>query len=144
MANMVNIEDHKDFIGEIKHLIISSQDKAIRAVDFERVVLYWNIGKRIFDEVQKGKERADYGKKIIKNLSQELEPIYGSGYSYRQLYLFLQFYKVFPIANALRSQLNWSQYRLLIRMNDNDKREFYINESVKNLWSARALRYEKK
>ena len=139
MASIANVEDNKDFIGEIKHLIVSSQDKAIRAVDFARVVLYWNIGKRIFDEVQKGKERADYGKKIIKNLSYELEPLYGSGYSYRQLYLFLQFYKVFPIVNAVRSQLNWSQYKLLIRIDDNDKREFYINESIKNSWNGREL-----
>lgn len=139
MSNIVNSKNHKDFIGEIKHLILTSQDKAIRAVDFERVALYWNIGKKIFDEVQKGKDRAIYGKQIIKTLSVELEPLYGSGYSIRQLELMRQFYRVFTNTNTLYSQLNWSQYKLLIRLNDKDKREFYIGESVKNLWSARAL-----
>lgn len=101
--------------------------------------MYWNIGLRIVEEEQGGKLRAEYGKSIIRNLSNELEPIYGSGYSVRQLELMRQFYKYFPNTNAVRSQLNWSQYRLLIRIDDNDKREFYINESVKNLWSGREL-----
>ncbi len=74
-----------------------------------------------------------------KNLSKEIEPLYGSGYSYRQLYLFLQFYKTFPKVNALRSLLNWSQYKLLIRISDKDKRAFYIAESIKNSWSGREL-----
>lgn len=77
---------------DVKNLITSSQQKAIRAIDFERVLLYWNIGKRIYEEVQGGDDRAEYGKSIIKNLSDELELVYGSGYSYRQLYLFLQFH----------------------------------------------------
>lgn len=86
-----------------------------------------------------GKDRADYGKQLIKNLSIDLEPIYGSGYSVRQLELMRQFYRVFPIANTVRSQLNWSQYKLPIRIEDEDKREFYIHESIKNNWSARQL-----
>lgn len=124
---------------DIQHLILLSQEKAIRSVDFERVMLYWNIGKRLFEEIQGGKERANYGKQVIKTLSLELEPLYGSGYSYRQLYLFLQFYKSFPIVNAVRSQLNWNQYKLLIRIEDTDKKEFYIYESIKNSWSSREL-----
>lgn len=125
--------------NDIKNLIATSQEKAIRAVDYQRVLLYWNIGKRIFEEVQGGEARAEYGKSIIKNLSNELEPVYGSGYSFRQLYLFVQFYKTFPIVNTLYSQLNWSQYKLLIRIEDDVKREFYIAESTKNLWSKRDL-----
>lgn len=125
--------------NDIKNLIATSQEKAIRAVDYQRVLLYWNIGKRIFEEVQGGEARAEYGKSIIKNLSNELEPVYGSGYSFRQLYLFVQFYKTFPIVNTVCSQLNWSQYKLLIRIEDDVKREFYIAESTKNLWSKRDL-----
>jgi len=132
-------ENIKALSQEVQRLINNSKDKAIRAVDFERVILYWSIGKRIFEEIQGGKERADYGKHIIKNLSIDLEPIYGSGYSVRQLELMRQFYKYFPNTNAVHSQLNWSQYRLLIRIENSDKREFYINESIKNLWSGREL-----
>ncbi|MDD5373079.1 MAG: PDDEXK nuclease domain-containing protein [Sulfurimonas sp.] len=125
--------------NDIKNLIASAQEKAIRTVDYQRVLLYWNIGKRIFEEVQGGEARAEYGKSIIKNLSSELEPVYGSGYGVRQLELMRQFYRIFPIANTLYSQLNWSQYKLLIRLEDDVKREFYIAESVKNLWSKRDL-----
>lgn len=137
----MNIQNKKiiTLTQDVKTLIATSQQKAIRAIDFERVLLYWNIGKRIYEEVQGGDDRAEYGKSVIKNLSDELEPNYGSGYSYRQLYLFVQFNKAFPIVNALRSQLSWTQYKLLIRVDDNDKREFYIAESTKNNWSSREL-----
>ncbi len=101
--------------------------------------LYWHIGRYIFEDEQQGKERAEYGKYIVKYLSQNLTPTYGSGFSTRQLYQSIQFYKTFPIVNALRSQLNWTQYRLLIRIEEEDKRTFYIAESVKNHWTSRQL-----
>ena len=63
-----------------------------------------------------GKDRADYGTYLIKNLAKQLEPEYGSGFSVRQLEMCRQFYRLYPIANALRSQLNWTQYRLLIQI----------------------------
>jgi predicted nuclease of restriction endonuclease-like (RecB) superfamily len=135
---MSNIQNN-NLAQDIRNLIINSQEKVIRAVDNERVVLYWNIGKRIFKEIQGGEDRAEYGKSIIKNLSNDLTPVYGSGYSVRQLELMRQFYKIFPNTNALYSQLSWSQYKLLIRLEDNDKREFYIAESTKNNWSGREL-----
>ena len=124
---------------DIKNLISSSQETAIKAVDTQRVILYWNIGKRIYKELQGGKDRADYGKQIIKTLSLDLAPVYGSGYSVRQLELMRQFYRTFPNTNTVYSQLNWSQYKLLIRIDDSDKREFYIAESIKNIWSKREL-----
>jgi predicted nuclease of restriction endonuclease-like (RecB) superfamily len=126
-------------ISDIKQIIEQSRESAIRSVDFARVQMYWQIGKRIFIEEQQGKERADYGKLLIKTLANTLEPEFGSGFSFRQLYLFVQFYRTFPIVNALRSQLNWTQYKLLIRMESEDKREFYIAESVKNTWTSRQL-----
>ena len=85
--------------------------------------MYWNLGKRIFEEEQQGKERADYGKYIIRNLSKRLAPEYGGGFSVRQLEQSRQFYRTYPIANTVRSQLNWSQYRRLIQIEDPDKRE---------------------
>lgn len=94
-------------ITDIKSIIAESKERAIRAVDHHRTLMYWHIGKRIFEEEQEGKERADYGKYLTKYISQELEPEYGSGYSRRQIELFRQFYRTFPIANAVRSQLSW-------------------------------------
>lgn len=99
--------------------------------------MYWNLGKRIFEEEQQGKERADYGAYIVKSLAEKLEVEYGSGFGKRQLEQSRQFYRVYPIANALRSQLNWTQYRLLIQISDPDKREYYELESVNNSWTAR-------
>ena len=136
---MKDIATTTTLLNDIQSLIENAQDKVIRAVDTQRVMLYWNIGQRIYEELQDGKDRADYGKQLLRTLSSDLEPMFGSGYSVRQLELMRQFYKVFPNANTLHSQLNWSQYKLLIRIEDDDKREFYIAESIKNSWSSRAL-----
>lgn len=126
-------------IQDIKQIIAQARENAVRAVDFQRVLMYWHIGKRIFEQEQQGQERADYGAYLIKTLAKELEPEFGSGFGRRQLELFRQFYRAFPIANALRSQLNWTQYRQLIQISDSDKREFYLAESCKNNWSSRQL-----
>jgi predicted nuclease of restriction endonuclease-like (RecB) superfamily len=131
--------ENKDLLQKIVSLIEEAKENAIRSVDFHRVQLYWHIGRYIFEDEQQGKERAEYGKYIVKYLSQNLTPTYGSGFSTRQLYQSIQFYKTFPIVNALRSQLNWTQYRLLIRIEEEDKRTFYIAESVKNHWTSRQL-----
>jgi len=135
MSNLIS----KEFVSLIKKTILNAQKNAVRAVDTERVLLYWNLGKHIIEEEQKGKERADYGTFLLKNLSVELIKEFGTNYSYRQLSLFRQFYKTFPIVSTLRTQLNWSQYKLLIRLDDEDKRTYYIEESCKNNWSARQL-----
>ena len=101
--------------------------------------MYWAIGKRISEKEQQGKERADYGKYIIRNLSKEIEPLYGSGFGVRQLELSRQFYRTYPNANTLCSQLNWSQYKLLIAIPDPEKREYYQLEAVNECWSKRQL-----
>ena len=87
--------------------------------------MYWNIGKRIFEEEQEGKDRADYGSYLIKNLANNLIPEYGKGFSVRQLERSRQFYRLYPIASALRTQLNWNQYKQLISISDPDKKEYY-------------------
>lgn len=130
---------NQQFINEIKKIISQSQENAIRAVDFQRVLMYWHIGKRIFEEEQQGKARADYGTYLIQFLAEALEPEFGSGFSYRMLNLYRQFYRTFPIVNTLYSQLSWSQYKLLLRIEDVSKRDFYIAESVKNNWTVRQL-----
>ncbi|MCW9698825.1 MULTISPECIES: PDDEXK nuclease domain-containing protein [unclassified Avibacterium] len=126
-------------ITDIKQIIAQSRENAVRAVDFQRVLMYWHIGKRIFEEEQQGQARADYGSYLIKSLAKQLQPEFGTGFSARQLERYRQFYRTFPIATALRTQLNWTQYKSLISINDPDKREFYIAESIKNNWSSRQL-----
>jgi hypothetical protein len=105
-------------IQYIKLIIGQARTQAVRSVGFHRVEMYWKLGERIFEEEQQGKERADYGAYLIRNLATELEPEFGSGFSYRQLNWCRQFYRFYPIVNALRSQLNWTQYRMLIQIED--------------------------
>ena len=125
------------FCEDIRSIIIESQNNAIRSVDHHRVLMYWRIGERTFVEEQRGEERAKYGEQLLKNLAAKLENEFGSGFSYRQLAYARKFYRVYPIVNALRSQLNWSQYRLLISLDDDYKREYYELESANNNWTGR-------
>ena len=138
MSNQVE-SVRRGFINQIRKIIEDARLNAVKSVDFHRVLMYWNIGRSIIEEEQQGKDRADYGKYLIKNLSRKLKPEYGTGFSVRQLELMRQFYRIFPIANALRSQLNWTQYRLLIRIEDKDKRKYYIAETIRNNWNSRQL-----
>ncbi len=135
---IINPQSEK-FFSEVRKIIEESRNNAVRSVDYCRVQMYWNIGRRIFEEEQQGKERAEYGTYLIKNLAEKLEPEYGSGFSKRQLELSRQFYRTYPIANTLYSQLNWSQYKLLIAIPDVDKREYYQLEAVNNSWTKREL-----
>lgn len=125
------------FYSDARQIIENARTNAVRSVDFCRVQMYWKLGERIFVEEQGGKERADYGEYLIKNLASVLEKEYGSGFCRRQLERARQFYTIYPIATALRSQLNWTQYRRLIQISDPDKREYYELESVNNSWTAR-------
>ena len=136
---MKEIQEVNTLYNEVREIIATARQNAVRSVDFSRVQMYWQIGRRILEEEQKGKERADYGAYLLKNLAQKLEPEYGSGFSYRQLNFCRQFYRMYPIENALRSQFNWTQYRLLIAIADNYKREYYELEALNNCWTAREL-----
>ncbi|SHN32916.1 YhcG family protein [Mucilaginibacter sp. OK098] len=130
---------NQSVIADIQSIIHNAKDKAIRLVDYERSLMYWQIGQRIFQEEQQGKDRADYGNYLTKFIADQLEPEYGSGFSKRQIELFRQFYRTFPIANTLYSQLSWSQYKVIIRLDSQDSRDFYIAETMKNNWTVRQL-----
>ncbi len=137
--NEIIQELSNDFVQDIKSIIGNARSQAVRSVEFYRVEMYWKMGERIFNEEQDRKERADYGSYLIKNLSKAIEPEYGSGFSVRTLEQSRQFYRNYPIANAVRSQLNWTQYRLLIQIEDLSKREYYELEAVENAWTGREL-----
>lgn len=130
---------NQSFITDIKSIISDAKEKAIRAVDHQRTLMYWHIGKRIFEEEQAGKDRADYGTYLIKHLSEKIQPEFGSGFTTRQLHWYRQFYRTFPIASALRTQLSWTQYKLLLSVGNEDARTFYIAETIKNNWTSRQL-----
>lgn len=129
----------EQFVSDIRNIIITARTTAIRSVDFERVKMYWKLGERIFIEEQKGQDRAEYGAYLLQNAALEIEKEFGSGFSVRQLERARRFYRTYPIATALRTQLNWYQYRLLIQISDNDKREYYELETANNNWTGREL-----
>jgi predicted nuclease of restriction endonuclease-like (RecB) superfamily len=128
-----------DFIIEVKGIIEQTRERAIRSVDHIRVRMYWELGRKILEEEQHGKERAEYGKYLIKHLSEELQKVYGSGFSIRQLQMFRKFYITYPIAHALRAQFTWRHFRIYITIDNQLKRDFYEAESSKNNWTYRQL-----
>ena len=128
-----------NLLKDARFIIETARSNAVHSVDFCRVQMYWNLGRRIFEEEQQGKERAEYGTYIIKNLAERLVAEYGSGFGKRQLERSRQFFLSYPIASALRTQLNWSQYKQLIAIQNPDKREYYELESVNNAWNGREL-----
>ena len=130
----------KNLVSEIRSIIETSRSNAVRSVDFCRVQMYWQIGRRIVEEEQGGQARAEYGKSLIKNLAKELEPEFGSGFGKRQLDYSKKFYLEFPIVHTLSAQLNWSQYKWLLDISDKDKREYYILETINNCWTARQMK----
>lgn len=134
-----NTDSLSGFFAEVRQIIDQARSNAVRSVNFCRVQMYWNIGRRIFEQEQQGKERADYGSYLIRNLAREIEPVYGSGFGERQLERSRQFYRLYPIASTLRTELNWSQYKMLISIPDPDKREYYELEAVNECWTGRQL-----
>ena len=117
----------------------TARSGAYRAVNFAMVQAYWHIGKVIVEEEQRGKAKAEYGEYLLKNLSQRLTKDFGKGFDYSNVKNMRQFYMAFPIGDALRSQLNWTHYRLLMRVEKESVRNFYIEECIAGNWSIRQL-----
>ena len=123
--------------SDIRKIILNARSNAVRSVEFTRVIMYWHLGERIFNEEQCGQVRAEYGEYLIRDLSKELEKEFGSGFSERQLERARKFYRIYPNVNDVRPQLNWTQYRQLIAIEDDYKREYYELESANQAWTAR-------
>ena len=102
------------------------------------VEAYWNIGKSIIEE-QGGNEKAEYGTGFLKELSKQMTQDFGKGFTVANLKNMRQFYLTFPNGYALRSELSWTHYRLLMRVENENAREFYMQEAVKSQWSTRQL-----
>lgn len=124
---------------DISKILTENRKQAYVAVNQSMVQAYWQIGRIIIEEEQSGKLRSDYGKKVLQRLSDKLTEEYGKGFSVRTLQQMKKFYAVFPIANALRSQLTWTHYRALLKVSGETARKWYVEEAVKGQWSSRQL-----
>ena len=128
-----------NLIENLKYLIISSREKIVQSVNTTMVQTYWNIGKTLVEDEQKGNTRATYGKQQLKQISLELTKEFGKGFDTRNLRNMRQFYQTFSIWQSVNAKLSWTHYVRLIRIENKDAREWYIQESIENNWSARAL-----
>ena len=126
------------FYKEIKEILISARNKVYQTANFAMVEAYWNIGKSIIEE-QGGNEKAEYGTGLLKELSKQMTQDFGKGFTVANLKNMRQFYLTFPNGYALRSELSWTHYRLLMRVENENAREFYMQEAVKSQWSTRQL-----
>lgn len=136
------MEISNNYISEIKKILKNARQKAYTAVNSAMVEAYWEIGRRIVEEEQNGKERAEYGKEILQNLSKELTEEFGKGYSYRTLREIRQFYLMFSDFEKWRTvfaKLTWSHFQKVLRVSDEKARIFYLTEAAENMWSVRTL-----
>ena len=139
---LINNNEINNIFDNIKELVINSRNKVYQTVNTEMLNLYWNIGKAIM-EIQQGDKRASYGDTLLKKLSQKLTDEFGKGFSKRNLERMRKFYIYFPIATTVSSQLSWSHYLELIKIEENAKRNFYKNEAINSKWSVRELQRQR-
>lgn len=128
----------KIIFEEVRKILQEARNKVYKATNNVMVEAYWNIG-RIIVEKQSGNEKAEYGTALLKNLSKEMTKEFGKGFTVANLKNMRQFYLTFPKSYALRSELSWTHYRLLMRIENENARNFYIEETIKSNWSTRQL-----
>lgn len=147
-----------EFYEAVANVLRTARSNVYRAVNFAMVEAYWHVGRMIVEEEQEGRERAGYGEALIRNLSAELTAEFGTGFGPTNLSHFRRFYLAFPIFHTLCekslgdasdaqpairctgfSELSWSHYRLLIRVEKPAAREWYMREAAEQNWSVRAL-----
>ncbi|HOI26632.1 MAG: DUF1016 domain-containing protein [Prevotellaceae bacterium] len=136
-----NITLHSaNFIREIKQIVAEARNKAYTAINSAMVEAYWQMGKRIVEEEQQGKERADYGTQLFKELSAELTQEFGKGFSVPSLYNYRLFYQTFPeIFSTPWRILSWSHYKRLLTVSNAEARAWYLKEASEQMWSYRTL-----
>ena len=127
-------------INEIKEVLVSARTNVARQVNSELLTAYWNIGRIICEYEQSDPERADYGKRTIKELSRTLTQEFGKGFSASNIQFMRRFYQAYPIQQTVSVKLSWSHYCELLSISDPDKRSFYEKEAVNANWSVRELK----
>ncbi|MEM9919330.1 MAG: DUF1016 N-terminal domain-containing protein [Bacteroidota bacterium] len=143
----MSITNDSDYIEKAKEILESAKKRVIRSINHVMVFAYYELGRLIVEEEQKGEIRAQYSKQTIKQLSSQLTEVYGRGYSARNLEQMRKFYLVYSKSQTLSAelqntdfQLSWSHYLILIRMSNDNERTFYELESKSNRWSVRELK----
>ncbi len=126
-------------LGQLRALIQSSRRQALRAIDVVQVQTCWSVGRHIVEFEQGGAGRAQYGSKLLCRLAERLLAEFGKGFDERNLRHMRAFFQAFPIWNAVRTELSWTHYRTLLRVEDPVARKWYMVEAAKENWGSRAL-----
>jgi predicted nuclease of restriction endonuclease-like (RecB) superfamily len=125
--------------AQVREILTLARDRAWQAVNTAMVEAYWEVGRVIVEEEQAGKGRAGYGKRVLEGLAQRLTVEFGKGFDQSNLRNMRAFFLSYPIRDALRRELSWTHYRLLLRVDKSDARAFYEAEAVNARWSTREL-----
>ena len=136
---MMEISEDSLFLS-VKEIINQSRERVFRVANSTLLLTYWQIGQLIVEDEQQGKERAEYGKFVLKNLSKKLTFEFRKGFDESNLRNMRSFFQAFPIRDAVRHELSWTHYRLLLRQENEHKKIYYLNESIENNWSSRDLK----
>mgnify|MGYP004541544531 CR=1 FL=1 len=136
--NLQKNQNAEQTYHSIRNSIVSTQHRLSTAVNSAMVTTYWEIGEQIFKACGEN-DRAEYGKKLLEYLSEQLTVEFGKGFDKSNLRKMRQFYCTFPIRDTLCPELSWSHYRVLMRINDEQARRFYMEECAKAAWSVRQL-----
>lgn len=135
-------QSFKVLISDVRNIIENGRKQAYDAVGKVSIATFWNVGKRIVEELQHGDARAEYGTRLIKNLADTIAPLYGSTYSKRNLDYYKKFYLTFPnfeIVNTCVHNLDWSHFRRVLSVVNPNARLWYLENASKNMWSVREL-----
>lgn len=133
-------ENNNKMLEQIKEVIINSRQKAAYAVNSAMLEAYWNVGRIIVENEQKGNYKAEYGKRLIKDLSKELRKVLGNGFSVSNLFNMRKFYITYPKFQTLSGKLSWSHYCELLSIENENERNFYEKECINSNWSVRELK----
>ncbi|MBQ7002823.1 MAG: DUF1016 family protein [Oscillospiraceae bacterium] len=134
----LSAENTSETYSRIRNSVITAQSRIYNAVNTAMVQAYWEIGEQIYIACGEN-DRAEYGKGLLKYLSEKLTSEFGTGFTERNLRNMRQFYQAYPIRHTVCTELSWSHYRILMRISDDKRREWYTEECAKSGWSVRQL-----
>lgn len=140
--DLIDNEEERQFYRDIHKILEHAKNTAYATVNDIMTYAYWDIGERIVEQEQKGVSKAKYGSYLIKRLAQELSGEYGSGFSVATIRNCRQLYLTFPKESygySMLGKVHWSHLRTIMRLDDEEERIFYLNETTNECWSVREL-----
>jgi predicted nuclease of restriction endonuclease-like (RecB) superfamily len=137
------IDSYQQLIDRIGECLAQGQQRAFEQVNTLLVETYWQIGQYIVEFEQKGNERAEYGSRLLTQLSRDLKTAYGKGFSRRNVLDMRRFYVSYPKWQMVSAKLGWSHYTELLAISDDLARSFYEQQCIRDRWSVRELKRQK-